>query len=148
MKNILVRSWCRRLWIIMVCNSRMTVSNSRFWLKIIIKQLSLSTILKMCKKWKVLASKTKTYNKVNNVILNMQEKVTIIKHIAFHRRIQITKCYGVAICGYIQDKDEMINALKYSHCVALDSDYFNKKFKEIIGERTELQNRLRDHEQW
>lgn len=87
-----------------------------------------------------------------------------------------------AICGFVADKDELIDTLKHSLRVALDAeddtidtavinarieeldsvmmdlvelsshssasaDYFDTKFKEISDERTELQNRLRDHEQ-
>ena len=87
-----------------------------------------------------------------------------------------------AICGFVEDKDELIDTLKHSLRVALDAeddtidiaavnarieeldsvmmdlvelssrssasaDYFDEKFKEISDERTELQNRLRDHEQ-
>lgn len=87
-----------------------------------------------------------------------------------------------AICGFVEDKDELIDTLKHSLRVALDAendtidtttvnarmveldsvmmdlvelsshssasaDYFDAKFKEISDERTELQNRLRDHEQ-
>lgn len=87
-----------------------------------------------------------------------------------------------AICGFVEDKDELIDTLKHSLRVAMDAeddtidtaaisarieeldsvmmdlvelssrssasaDYFDTKFKEISDERTELQNRLRDHEQ-
>ncbi|MGX8710936.1 MAG: recombinase family protein [bacterium] len=87
-----------------------------------------------------------------------------------------------AICGFVEDKDELIDTLKHSLRVALDAedntidtaaisdrieeldsvmmdlvelsshssasaDYFDAKFKEISDERTELQNRLRNHEQ-
>jgi hypothetical protein len=87
-----------------------------------------------------------------------------------------------AICGFVEDKDELIGTLKRSLRVALEAeddiidtaavtsrmeeldsvmmdlvelssrssasaDYFDEKFKEISDERTELQNRLRDHEQ-
>lgn len=87
-----------------------------------------------------------------------------------------------AICGFVEDKDELIDTLKHSLRVALDAeddtidtaavnarieeldsvmmdlvelssrssasaDYFDAKFKEISDERTELQNRLRGHEQ-
>jgi site-specific DNA recombinase len=87
-----------------------------------------------------------------------------------------------AICGFVEDKDELIDTLKHSLSVALgaedntidtaavyarieeldsvmmdlvelsshssaSADYFDTKFKEISDERTELQNRLRDHEQ-
>lgn len=87
-----------------------------------------------------------------------------------------------AICGFVEDKDELIDTLKHSIRVAMDAeddtidtaaisariekldsvmmdlvelssrssasaDYFDAKFKEISDERTELQNRLRGHEQ-
>lgn len=87
-----------------------------------------------------------------------------------------------AICGFVEDKDELIDTLKHSLRVVLDAeddtidtaainarieeldsvmmdlvelssrsstsaDYFDAKFREISDERTELQNRLRDHEQ-
>ena len=86
-----------------------------------------------------------------------------------------------AICGFVEDKDELIDTLKHSLRVALDAeddtidtatvnarieeldsvmmdlvelssrssasaDYFDVKFKEISDERTELQNKMRDHE--
>lgn len=87
-----------------------------------------------------------------------------------------------AICGFVEDKDELIDTLRHSLRAALDAEddtidtaainarigeldsvimdlvelssrssasagYFDTKFKEISDERTELQNRLRDHEQ-
>lgn len=85
-----------------------------------------------------------------------------------------------AICGFVEDKDELIvknnlrvvlvaeddtidTAAANARIEKLDSvmmdlvelrsrssvsvDYFDTKFKEVSDERTELQNRLRDHEQ-
>ncbi len=40
-----------------------------------------------------------------------------------------------------------MNMVELSSRSSSSADYFDAKFKEISDERTELQNRLRDHEQ-